>query len=310
MSDSFISPSTPNVVDGNVSNSPFTPDEGGRLRVQGRRQRKRRQQEAAKREEFRTGLGLPANRPVPDPNKPTAIKDLLPEEDLSPQAISRRETIEFESARDELTSARRGPDEMMIPESTAVSSAVDVYRGSGVTYSREKRYESAQEKFVDIWKRRGKDLSRFPSIARAVAEAQANGADIEEQDIVRVLNFAEVDRAANMIIADAWDSQRIANILLTSDEVTRAAIMDLIPEKLQQIQDSLVDLETADSNVVIDAAGKFVGPALGGLFTIWDKGQQLFRAFGYRDPRTGSRKRLLRCRGRDFRSPPCPVQLG
>jgi hypothetical protein len=284
MSDSFIAPNTPNVVDGNVHNRPFTPDVGGRLRVKGRRERKRRQQEADQREQFRTSIGLPVNKPVADPNAPMQVKDLLPEEDISPQAIRRRETIEFETARDELTSARRGPEEAVTLESTAIGSAMEVSRASGISYSREKRYESAQEKFADIWRRRGRDLAKFPTIARAVAEAQANGADISEEDVIRTLNFAEVDRAANMIVADAWDSQRVANILLTADEVTRAAIMDVIPEKLEQLQDSLVDLETADSNVVIDAAGRYIGGALGGIFTVWEKGQQLFRAFGYRDP--------------------------
>ncbi len=61
-------------------------------------------------------------------------------------------------------------------------------------------------------------IQRYPTLQRALVEAVASGADVTEQDILRLTNYAEADRAATAYMNAPLDSQR-RNILLSMSPV-------------------------------------------------------------------------------------------
>lgn len=224
------------------------------------------------------------------------VRDLMPEEDFSPRAVERREAVEFEAARDQLRASRQPADD---PRAIAAQKRF----GSAIP----ERGASAAVSMAKVWKNHRKDLEKFPSLAKALVEAQLSGAvDLTEQDIAKMINVKQAEAAAKMLLQASaiGDKQRQKNILFSASPVMRQAILDIADYEYRKAASEVEAqaaaearrMETAGpTEKVVDTLGNIVGgmaegfaqagsSVLGGMTAAWEKTQQAIRAMGYASP--------------------------
>lgn len=192
--------------------------------------------------------------------------DMLPEENFSDQAIARRKQ------------AQGYQDYAAIRTAQNQAAAIEAQRNPNVTSWSDpaQSYRDRAAKLIADATKRNENgsLSRYPTLMKALTMAAANGADINEQDLLRLTNYAEVDRAANMILASP-DDQRRKNILLSASPVMRAAILDVVEAKGS---DFLKTLETSDQNWFVEKLTEGVGLVMEPFARANELGQHALRA--------------------------------
>ena len=139
------------------------------------------------------------------------------------------------------------------------------------------RAKAAQVIADSLKRRESGSILQYPTLIKAAVQAAANGMDINAADLLRLTNYSEVDRAANMFL-NAPDDTRRKNILMTADPVMRMAILDVVDARSK---DFLSTLETADQNWFVEQLGNVVGTALKPFELLNEGAQHTYRALGY-----------------------------
>lgn len=205
--------------------------------------------------------------------------DLMPEEDFSDRAISERRLVEgqiegqnvlrFLQYAKNPTLAARGED-------AATQQAVNRLGGDFWSEKAESAVRNSIARRLDQNKVR--KLSTYPSILSAVINAQANGDDIDEQDVARLIDYVAADQAAEMFLSTE-DQVRRQNILKTANPLMRAAIGDIIAEK---VAEAAKGIEEGEGNVVVNTLGAALGAVIAPLNVAWEETQQGIR-FGLQE---------------------------
>ena len=142
--------------------------------------------------------------------------DIRPEEDFSPKAALSR-TLKEREYEDTQAFYSRPEFDMgaagAIPSPREMSSLYRYRKASALNYINQQIPNS---------------LDRFPGLSRALVEA-----NIDEKDARNLINLVELDNAANAIAATN-DPIAHRNILLSMNEVQRAAFLDFLPEKIEE----------------------------------------------------------------------------
>ncbi len=201
----------------------------------------------------------------------------MPEEDFSYWAQKRREA---ERTRDEVFAVQ-----------DALSTATDVGTGRNLNPQNAlpaSMYREQAASMMATMLARQKQtqhggLLRYPTIMRALAGAVASGAELDIKDITRLVNYAEVHSAAQLYVA-APDDRRRQNILMTAGPVMRMAILD---DVAAIAGDYLDTVETADGNMIVDAATWVAGTLMKPFEIANETTQHAFRA-GLYDLNNGS----------------------
>jgi hypothetical protein len=199
----------------------------------------------------------------------TGVQDLNPAEDFSREAQNQRELVRGQVEGQNVLSLVRQ------------QSAIDSATNPNVTgWSQPKQNVQAEiaKAIAASVKRRadqrnGAAIVQYPTLLKAAVSAANQGADINAEDIVRLVNYAEIDRAAQLYQNTTERGQK--NILLTADPITRAAILDVVEARAT---DLLKDLETADDNQLVAALGTAASTILEPFVQLNEGSQQAFRA--------------------------------
>ena len=172
----------------------------------------------------------------------TWTNDLLPEENMSAKSQADRELnrgqVEGQNARKWLEDASR------------IEQGRPMLNGqvAPLTAAPAARAKAAQVIADSLKRRESGSILQYPTLIKAAVQAAANGMDINAADLLRLTNYSEVDRAANMFL-NAPDDTRRKNILMTADPVMRMAILDVVDARSK---DFLSTLETADQNWFVE----------------------------------------------------------
>lgn len=148
------------------------------------------------------------------------------------------------------------------------------------------RAEAAAIVAQSVQRREG-GLMKYPTLLRAVVEAAAagqlgpNGERITFGDVTRLLNYAEVDRAARMFLAvsKTWENMPEErerwqkDLLLSYNGPMRIAILDAA-----NALSVLNTLESADSNMIVDFLGNAAEKAMWPFVVANETMQHAFRA--------------------------------
>jgi len=198
----------------------------------------------------------------------TWTNDLLPEENMSAKSQADRELnrgqVEGQNARKWLEDASR------------IEQGRPMLNGqvAPLTAAPAARAKAAQVIADSLKRRESGSILQYPTLIKAAVQAAANGMDINAADLLRLTNYSEVDRAANMFL-NAPDDTRRKNILMTADPVMRMAILDVVDARSK---DFLSTLETADQNWFVEQLGNVVGTALKPFEALNEGAQHVFRA--------------------------------
>jgi hypothetical protein len=200
--------------------------------------------------------------------------NLMPEEDFSNRAIAERELVEGQvEGQNVLRFLRyaKNPELAAAQESGAEQAALRKIKPEFWSNKAEETMRKSIARRVD--RNNVRKLSTYPSILNAVVQAQASGQDVDENDVARLIDYVAADQAAEMILSTN-DKVRQQNILKTANPIMRAAIGDIIAEKLAQ---AAVNVEEGEGNVLINALGTGLSYTLKPFEFGWEKLQQTLR---------------------------------
>lgn len=213
-------------------------------------------------------------------NRPSAL-------DFSDEAIQQRQVAVRQSAIDELQAARQlladaGPTGWVasgaVPEGFQDTTPQALVNQAYIAYT------------IALHGSRAANLQNYPTLARAAIEA-----NVDEADLARLVNYAEVDRAAervlgalNLLYNEEGDEAKaslgqyqVDNILNSANPVMKAAILDVVAEKIKEIEAPSGTDSASWADTVIENAGAILDT----LFTPFDAAnravQQTVRASQY-----------------------------
>lgn len=168
-------------------------------------------------------------------NRPSAL-------DFSDEAIQQRQVVVRQGAIDELQAARQllaeaGPTGWVAP------GAVPEGFEDGTPQARVNQAYIAYT--IALHGSRAANLQNYPTLAKAAIEA-----NVDEADLARLVNYAEVDRAAervlgalNLVYNEEGDEAKsslgqyqVDNILNSANPVMKAAILDVVAEKIKELE--------------------------------------------------------------------------
>lgn len=201
--------------------------------------------------------------------------DLMPEEDFSNQAIAERELVEGQL---EGQNVLRFLQYVKNPQ----LAAEDIEYGPAQAAARKltsdfwsKEAEAAIRNSINrrVDRKQVRKLENYPSILNAVIQAQANGDDVDEDDVARLIDYVAANEAAEMILSTN-DKIRQQNILKTANPLMRAAIGDIIAEKLAEVAEGV---EKGEGNVALNILTDVGTGLLAPFEFLWNEGQQGIR---------------------------------
>jgi hypothetical protein len=190
-------------------------------------------------------------------NRPGAL-------DFSDQAIQQRQGILRQQAIDELQASRQllaeaGPTGWVAP------GAVPEGFQDGTPLARANQAYVAYT--IALHGTRASNLQNYPTLAKAAIEA-----NVDEADLARLVNYAEVDRAAervlgalNLLYNEEGDQAKsglgqyqVDNILNSANPVMKAAILDVVAEKIKEIEAPGGTDSASWADTVLENAGKIL----------------------------------------------------
>ncbi len=190
-------------------------------------------------------------------NRPGAL-------DFSDQAIRQRQGILRQQAIDELQASRQllaeaGPTGWVAP------GAVPEGFQDGTPLARANQAYVAYT--IALHGTRASNLQNYPTLAKAAIEA-----NVDEADLARLVNYAEVDRAAervlgalNLLYNEEGDQAKsglgqyqVDNILNSANPVMKAAILDVVAEKIKEIEAPGGTDSASWADTVLENAGKIL----------------------------------------------------
>lgn len=215
-------------------------------------------------------------------NRPSAL-------DFSDEAIAERDRLRREEAIANLQASRQllseaGPQGYVAP-------GIDVEGlGIGLSTPTTQTQQAYIAYTIALHGSRASNLLKYPSLAKAAIEAGIN-----EKDLARLVNYAEVDSAAERLLGSfallyneegdeakaSLGQYQVDNILKSANPVMKAAIMDVLGEKIKELEAPGGSDSATWADSVIENAGKI----LEFLFTPFEMAneasQQAFRAVTY-----------------------------
>ncbi len=215
-------------------------------------------------------------------NRPSAL-------DFSDEAIAERDRLRREEAIANLQASRQllseaGPQGYIAP-------GIDVEGlGIGLSTPTTQTQQAYIAYTIALHGSRASNLLKYPSLAKAAIEAGIN-----EKDLARLVNYAEVDSAAERLLGSfallyneegdeakaSLGQYQVDNILKSANPVMKAAIMDVLGEKIKELEAPGGSDSATWADSVIENAGKI----LEFLFTPFEMAneasQQAFRAVTY-----------------------------
>ena len=194
-----------------------------------------------------------------DTTVPTQVQpeNMLPQEDFSPAAIAQHDISVLQKSVQDATNAAV----------LASQKARNPYQAMGAAMM-AKRAAATAAGIMQSMTGQG-DLSKYPTLMKAVTQAAANGQDIDAQDVARLVNFAAAKRAADLYLSTTDQGRK--NILLSQTPVQRAATLDVVEGMVNALNNS-------DQNAVLEALGNVAGTVLAPLEWLNENAQHLARA--------------------------------
>lgn len=213
-------------------------------------------------------------------NRPSAL-------DFSDQAIQQRQGVLRQQAIDELQASRQllaeaGPTGWVAPgavpegfqDTTPLARANQAY----IAYT------------IALHGTRASNLQSYPTLAKAAIQANVN-----ESDLARLVNYAEVDRAAervlgalNLVYNEEGDEAKaglgqyqVDNILNSANPVMKAAILDVVAEKIKEIEAPGGTDSASWADTVLENAGKILATVFAPFDAANRAVQQTVRASQY-----------------------------
>ncbi len=200
--------------------------------------------------------------------------DLMPEEDFSDRAIAERELVEGQiEGQNVLRFLKYAKNPELAAQYEDATTQTAVRRLGSEFWSQEAEDSVRKSIARRVDRNKIRKLGTYPTLLDAVVQAQANGEDVNEEDIARLVDYVAANEAAEMILSTS-DEIRQRNIMATANPLMRAAIGDIVAEK---IASGLATIEEGEGNVFINALAAGGGAALKALQTIWEEGQQGIR---------------------------------
>ena len=192
-------------------------------------------------------------------NRPGAL-------DFSDQAIQQRQGVLRQQAIDQLQASRQllaeaGPQGYVAPGIDVDGLGIDVSTPAAQAQQAYIAYTIA------LQGSRASNLQNYPTLAKAAIEANVN-----EADLARLVNYAEVDRAAervlgalNLVYNEEGDQAKsglgqyqVDNILNSANPVMKAAILDVVAEKIKEIEAPGGTDSASWADTVLENAGKIL----------------------------------------------------
>lgn len=172
-----------------------------------------------------------------DTTVPTQVQseNMLPQEDFSPAAIAQHDISVLQKSVQDATNAAV----------LASQKARNPYQAMGAAMM-AKRAAATAAGIMQSMTGQG-DLSKYPTLMKAVTQAAANGQDIDAQDVARLVNFAAAKRAADLYLSTTDQGRK--NILLSQTPVQRAATLDVVEGMVNA-------LNSSDQNTLLEWAGQ------------------------------------------------------
>lgn len=215
-------------------------------------------------------------------NRPGAL-------DFSDQAIQQRQGVLRQQAIDQLQASRQllaeaGPQGYVAPGIDVDGLGIDVSTPAAQAQQAYIAYTIA------LQGSRASNLQNYPTLAKAAIEANVN-----EADLARLVNYAEVDRAAervlgalNLVYNEEGDQAKsglgqyqVDNILNSANPVMKAAILDVVAEKIKEIEAPGGTDSASWADTVLENAGKILETVFAPLDAANRAVQQTVRASQY-----------------------------
>ena len=186
--------------------------------------------------------------------------------DFSDSAIAERERLAREQAIANLQSSRQlvadaGPQGFVAP-------GIDVEGlGIGVSTPATMQQQAYIAYTIALQGSRASNLLKYPTLAQAAIEA-----GIDEKDLARLVNYAEADTAAERLLGAfallyneegdeakaALGQYQVDNILKSANPIMKAAIMDVLGEKIKELEAPGGSDSATWADTVIENAGKIL----------------------------------------------------
>lgn len=209
--------------------------------------------------------------------------------DFSDEAIAERERLARERAIANLQASRQlladaGPQGYVAP-------GIDV---EGLGIGVETPTTQAQQAYIAytiaLQGSRASNLLKYPTLAKAAIEAGIN-----EKDLARLVNYAEVDAAAERLLGSfallyneegdetkaSLGQYQVDSILKSANPVMKAAIMDVLGEKIKELEAPGGSDSATWADTVIENAGKILEVVFTPFEMANQASQQAFRAITY-----------------------------
>lgn len=209
--------------------------------------------------------------------------------DFSDEAIAERERLARERAIANLQASRQlvadaGPQGYVAP-------GIDV---EGLGIGVETPATQAQQAYIAytiaLQGSRASNLLKYPTLAKAAIEA-----GIDQKDLARLVNYAEVDAAAERLLGSfallyneegdeakaSLGQYQVDSILKSANPVMKAAIMDVLGEKIKELEAPGGSDSATWADTVIENAGKILEVVFTPFEMANQASQQAFRAAAY-----------------------------
>lgn len=209
--------------------------------------------------------------------------------DFSDTAIAERERLAREQAIANLQSSRQlvadaGPQGFVAP-------GIDVEGlGIGVSTPTTQERQAYIAYTIALQGSRASNLLKYPTLAQAAIEA-----GIDEKDLARLVNYAEADAGAERLLGAfallyneegdeakaALGQYQVDNILKSANPIMKAAIMDVLGEKIKELEAPGGSDSATWADTVIENAGKILEVVFTPFEMANQASQQAFRAVTY-----------------------------
>lgn len=215
-------------------------------------------------------------------NRPSAL-------DFSDEAIAERDRLRREEAIANLQASRQllseaGPQGYVAP-------GIDVEGlGIGLSTPTTQTQQAYIAYTIALHGSRASNLLKYPSLAKAAIEAGIN-----EKDLARLVNYAEVDSAAERLLGSfallyneegdeakaSLGQYQVDSILKSANPVMKAAILDVLGEKIKELEAPGGSDSATWADTVIENAGKILEVVFTPFEMANEASQQAFRAVTY-----------------------------
>lgn len=215
-------------------------------------------------------------------NRPSAL-------DFSDQAIADRERL----ARDQAIANLQGARQLLADAGPTgyVAPGIDL-EGLGLedTTPAAQVQQAYIAYTIALQGSRASNLLKYPNLARAAVEA-----GVDEKDLARLVNYAEADIAAERVLGafalvynEEGDEAKaslgryqVDNILNSANPVMKAAILDVLAEKVKELEAPAGSDAATWADTVIENVGKILEFAFTPFEMANQASQQAFRAVTY-----------------------------